>query len=185
MRTIREILCNESTDPSKYVELKNENERLKRKVEELEEEKHRLTQKHTISTDVETETREKSDLAHELRSESWFSEIDYWWPMNANYKTPVADDFREACREIEIDEKTYTTDFFDCVDFTTGLRSEFAIEYEINSIGQIITREGSPHAFNVVYTADEGLILWEPQSNKEIEANESDLYQMEDSVVHV
>lgn len=156
---------------SEIAELKAANEQLK------------ATQ--TIDFEPTVEEREQADVAHELREHSWFDDLDYWWPMNQKYKSPTEADFSEAADRLTVDETTYTDNFFDCVDFATALRAEFAMEFQINAIGTVITRNDRPHAFNAVYTADEGIVLWEPQFNQAVGANEGDRYQMDNAVIHL
>lgn len=154
-------------------------------IAELKAANEQLRTSNTIDFEPTVEERERVDLAHELREQSWFDELDYWWPMNEKYKTPTEADFGEATDRLTVDENTYTDNFFDCVDFATALRAEFAMEFQINAIGTVITRNGRPHAFNAVYTADEGMLLWEPQFNQTVGANEGDRYQMDDAVIHL
>lgn len=166
-------------------EIEAENEQLEQTASRLREKIETLEQRKQIDVSIDTVTRDKSDLGHELRDESWFDSIDYWHPMNSSYRCPHYDDFVTATDEFDINEYGYTTNYFDCVDYTTALRAEFAQQFQINSIGQVITTTGSAHAFNAVYTADEGIVLWEPQSNTRIEANSGELYQMDSAIVHL
>ena len=134
---------------------------------------------------VDPSVEELSFVSNALREQDWFDEIDIWRPMNGKYRLPSQSEFEAVIDWDATDTREYEIHFYDCVDFTKAMRCLFGRKYQVNAIGTVITYSDTPHAFNIVIFESGEIRLFEPQSDRYVEAGESEMYDMTDAVVHL
>ena len=134
---------------------------------------------------VDPSVEELSFVSKALREQDWFDEIDIWRPMNGKYRLPSQSEFEAVIDWDATDTREYELHFYDCVDFTKSMRCLFGQKYQVNAIGTVIAYSGTPHAFNIVIFESGEIRLFEPQSDRYVEAGESEMYDMTDAVVHL
>ena len=134
---------------------------------------------------VDPSVEELSLVSNALREQDWFDKIDIWRPMNGKYRLPTQSEFEAVIDWDATDTREYELHFYDCVDFTKAIRCLFGRKYQVNSIGTVIAYADTPHAFNIVIFESGEVRLFEPQSDRYVEAGESEMYDMTDAVVHL
>lgn len=192
LERIQEILCVKDRErveelEKQVTELKDKNEESQLQIDDKERQISRLEDDlsyYQPSVDVETKNVEPDFIADALRTIDGWENISHRRPMNSSYRVMSRDDFDRIVEEESVSMKEYELDYFDCVDFTGVFRFGVARRYNVNSIGLVITYAGTPHAFNIIVFDDGTAELFEPQSDRFIEPGESEMYDIEDAVVH-
>jgi len=88
--------------------------------------------------------------------------------LDSKYKVPRLDYLRQALSKTAIDRARYISDIYDCDNFAFHLHSVLALEYNINSVGIVIS-SASRHAFNIAIVHEGGgekVYKIEPQADR-------------------
>jgi len=92
-------------------------------------------------------------------------------PLDGKYWIPGLEDCLKIIEWDFIDRKQYLIDRFDCDDFAAAFFAQVRTSYFVNNVALVIDWS-SGHAYNLIFTSEGKLILFEPQSDKYWDIND-------------
>jgi len=124
--------------------------------------------------------RVSAKYGEELVEESYFLDGEYWTTTRSGFGQVAALDL--------IENLPYRPARFDCENYAFLFQTLTAFVFGVNTVGVVLDFEAG-HAYNMVYTNDGSLRLYEPQDGTFVEvgdsldADEDSEYTLENSVV--
>ena len=105
--------------------------------------------------------------------------------LDNKYRLCNQDDMIKIIEWDFIDQKGYIAEFWDCDKFALAFKSRCAMVFGVNQVALVVDWS-SAHAYNLIVLPDEGILLYEPQTDLYWNINDHDyqgMYALQNAVI--